>query len=88
MDGRVTVDRGVLNMTSQDTRCRLPVKGDAALQRLADIAAARGMTLLSTLWQGQHAAYLLACPKGHRFTRQGANMRHRTSSKPDTIHRR
>ncbi len=48
---------------------RTCARGDDAFARLAQAAAARGLTLLDTQWLGARHPYRFRCAQGHDFTR-------------------
>lgn len=50
------------------------------LQVRADVAKARGMTLLSTQWMGDRALYRFECAKGHLLERRANVMRRGTAT--------
>jgi len=57
-------------------------KPDEALARLAQVAADRGLMLLTDQWQGAHRDYRFRCAAGHEFTRRTAVAMRGTVSPP------
>lgn len=49
-------------------------KPDVAYARLVEVAAERGLTLLTLEWRGLKSYYEFRCESGHDFTRVGMTL--------------